>query len=161
MVSGSVSLELLARQTPAVAVYRGTRLTEFLARRLVSCRYMSLPNLLIDDELMPEFPFSGGVDPWIDPDTGILDNWNAKPSPRQAVIDRIDELLDALRLGGANLDVEHGREAVEQATEPLVLRGVIAVEGERYRVRDRNVLRYYARSLHHLLHDRGTSAFTH
>ena len=85
-----------------------------------------------------------------------------RPSmPRQALIDQIDELLDALRLVGANLDVEHGREAVEQATEPLVLRGVIAVEGERYRVRARNVLRYYARSLHHLLHDRGTSSFTH
>ena len=85
-----------------------------------------------------------------------------RPSmPRQALIDQIDELLDALRLVGANLDVEHGREAVEQATEPLVLRGVIAVEGERYRVRDRNVLRYYARSLHHLLHERGTSSFTH
>ena len=53
-----------------------------------------------------------------------------RPSmPRQALIDQIDELLDALRLVGANLDVEHGREAVEQATEPLVLRGVIAVEG--------------------------------
>ena len=85
-----------------------------------------------------------------------------RPSmPRQALIDRVDELLDALRLANANLGVKYGREAVEQATAPLVLRGVIAVEGDRYRVRDRNVLRYYARSLHHLLHDRGTSAHTH
>ena len=102
MVSGSVSLELLARQTPAVAVYRGTRLTEFLARRLVSCRYMSLPNLLIDDELMPEFPFSGGVDPWIEPVTGILDDWIANPTTRQAVIDRMAALNASIGASGAS-----------------------------------------------------------
>ena len=85
-----------------MAVYRGTRLTEFLARRLVSCRYMSLPNLLIDDELMPEFPFSGGVDPWIEPVTGILDNWIANPSTRQAVIDRMARLNASIGASGAS-----------------------------------------------------------
>ena len=79
-----------------------------------------------------------------------------RPStPRQDVVDRIDHLLDALRLANANLCVETGREAVEQATEPLVARGVIAVRGDRYRIRDRHVLRYYASTLTHLLNDRG------
>ena len=79
-----------------------------------------------------------------------------RPStPRQDVVDRIDRLLDALRLANANLCVETGREAVEQATEPLVARGVIAVRGDRYRIRDRHVLRYYASTLTHLLNDRG------
>ena len=79
-----------------------------------------------------------------------------RPStPRQDLVDRIDHLLDALRLANANLCVETGREAVEQATEPLVARGVIAVRGDRYRIRDRHVLRYYASTLTHLLNDRG------
>ncbi len=80
---------------------------------------------------------------------------------RQNLVDRIDQLLDALRLANANLGVETGREAVEQATEPLVARSVIVVRGNRYRIRDRHVLRYYARTLTHLLNDRGRSHLTH
>jgi glycerol-3-phosphate O-acyltransferase len=81
-----------------------------------------------------------------------------RPSmPRQDLVDAIERLLEALRLVHANLGVETGREAVEQATEPLVARGVIVVEGDRYRVRERHVLRYYARSLNHLLKVRGGS----
>ena len=80
---------------------------------------------------------------------------------RQDLIDRVDQLLDALRLMNANLGVETGREAVEQATGPLVTRSVIVVQGDRYRVRERCVLRYYARTLTHLLNDRGGSSLTH
>ena len=85
-----------------------------------------------------------------------------RPSmPRQNLVARIDQLLDALRLSNANLGVETGRDAVERATEPLVSRGIIVVEGDRYRVRDRHVLRYYARTLTHLLNDRGRAHLTH
>ena len=102
MVSGSVSLELLARQTPAVAVYRGTRLSEFIARRLVTCGYISLPNLLMGDELMPEFPFSGRFEPWIDPVVNILDGWLADPSSRQEMVDRMTSLTESIGATGAN-----------------------------------------------------------
>ena len=64
---------------------------------------------------------------------------------------RIDDLLDTLRLVNANLDVTSGQQVIEQAAAPLVARGVIVVEGGRYRVRDRIVLRYYARTIQHLL----------
>ncbi len=85
-----------------------------------------------------------------------------RPSmPRRDLEDRIDELLDALRLVPANLGVECGRDAVDQATEPLVTRGIIVVDGDRFRVRNRHILRYYARTLNHLLHDRGGSRLTH
>ena len=85
-----------------------------------------------------------------------------RPSmPRRVLEDRIDQLLDALRLVPANLGVECGRDAVDQATEPLVTRGIIVVDGDRIRVRNRHILRYYARTLNHLLHDRGSSRLTH
>lgn len=85
-----------------------------------------------------------------------------RPSmPRQHLVDRIDQLLDTLRLTKANLGVETGRQAVEQATRPLVTRSVIVVEGDRYRVRNRHVLRYYARTLTHLLNDSSRSNPTH
>ena len=67
----------------------------------------------------------------------------------------------------ANRRFEHRRTAlivtqhpVDQATGPLVGRGIIAVAGDRYRPRERQVLRYYGRSLNHLLRDRGGSKRT-
>ena len=63
---------------------------------------MSLPNLLIDDELMPEVPFSGSVDPWIEPVSGILDNWIANPATREAVIDRMAALNSSIGASGAS-----------------------------------------------------------
>ena len=35
----------------------------------------------------------------------------------------------------------------------MVTRGILVVEGDRYRVRERGVLRYYARTIEHLLKD--------
>ncbi len=63
----------------------------------------------------------------------------------------IDELLETLRAKGANLGVTSGRQAVDEALEPLIARGVVVAERNRVRVRDRGVLRYYARTIQHLL----------
>ena len=48
-------------------------------------------------------------------------------------------------------------EVLEAATEPLETRGIIVTEDGRYRVRDRNVLRYYGRSIQHLLTPAGAT----
>ena len=64
---------------------------------------------------------------------------------------RIDSILDTLRATGANVAVRSGHEAVEMAAEPFAARGILVVENGRLRVRERNVLRYYARSIEHLL----------
>lgn len=63
---------------------------------------------------------------------------------------RVDGLLDTLRATGANLAVETGRQAVSEASRPMVRRGVIAVESSTYRVRNRSLLRYYSRTIEHL-----------
>ena len=80
---------------------------------------------------------------------------------RRELEDRIDQLIEILRLADANLDVKTGREALDVATKPMETRGILVVEGDRYRVRQRAVLRYYARSIEHLLKDRGSSILTH
>ena len=85
-----------------------------------------------------------------------------RPSIRRAELeDRIDRLVDILQAANANLDVTTGRAATEAAIEPMVTRGILVVEGDRYRVRERTVLRYYARTIEHLLKDRGRSSLTH
>ena len=80
---------------------------------------------------------------------------------RPELEDRIDQLIEILRTADANLDVTTGRAAVEAATGPLATRGIIVVDGDRYRVRERAVVRYYARTIDHLLKHRGGSALTH
>jgi lipid-A-disaccharide synthase len=54
-VSGSVSLELLYRAKPSITAYRAPAFLLFLSRFLKKARYISLPNLLANQELYPEF----------------------------------------------------------------------------------------------------------
>ena len=70
---------------------------------------------------------------------------------RRDLIGRIDSNLDTLRAIGANVSVGTGEEAVERGAEPFEARGIIVIENGRFRVRERNVLRYYGRSIQHLL----------
>lgn len=75
-----------------------------------------------------------------------------RPSSTRAELEsRVDRLLDTLRGIGANLGSPSGAHAVQMGCELLELRNVIVVEQGRVRVRDRNVLRYYARMIAHLL----------
>lgn len=71
---------------------------------------------------------------------------------RREMETRVAGLLEVLASRGANLGaVESVKQAVEQGIELLILRSVIVPESQRYRVRDRTLLRYYARSIEHLL----------
>jgi glycerol-3-phosphate O-acyltransferase len=64
---------------------------------------------------------------------------------------RIEELVGLLAAQGANLGVRTGHDAVSQGVPALEDRAVIVVARDRIRVRDRIVLRYYARTIAHLL----------
>jgi glycerol-3-phosphate O-acyltransferase len=83
--------------------------------------------------------------------SGVIANAMRPSITRRDLVSRADAIIDTLRSGGANMGVESGAEAMEFALEPLEARGIIVAERGRIRVRDRNVLRYYARTLDHLL----------
>jgi glycerol-3-phosphate O-acyltransferase len=71
---------------------------------------------------------------------------------KRALEDRASAIIDVLRQGGANLGVQSGREAIELGAPALEDRNIIYLErGGRFRVRERTVLRYYARTIQHLL----------
>ncbi|HWQ00053.1 MAG TPA: 1-acyl-sn-glycerol-3-phosphate acyltransferase [Vicinamibacterales bacterium] len=65
--------------------------------------------------------------------------------------DRVGALLASLAERGANLAVASAREAVDTGTSQLVERDVLVAERGRFRVRRRLVLRYYARTIEHLI----------
>lgn len=75
MVSGSVSLEMLARRTPAVVIYKGGPLAARLAKWVLTCKYISLPNLLADRMVMPEYFYSGDDGASVAAITTTLDGW--------------------------------------------------------------------------------------
>ena len=77
---------------------------------------------------------------------------------RQDLEARIDQLIEELAARHANLGVTSGRQAVAEAAGPLETRGIVVSENGRFRVRDRSVLRYYARTIEHLL---ATTGRTH
>jgi glycerol-3-phosphate O-acyltransferase len=76
-----------------------------------------------------------------------------KPSiSRRELETRAEVVVDTVRAAGANMGVKSGRQAVEEGAEMLASRNIIYVErGGRFRVRERTVLRYYARTLQHLM----------
>jgi glycerol-3-phosphate O-acyltransferase len=83
--------------------------------------------------------------------TAVVANAMRPSITRRELESRADAVLDTLRSAGANLGVHSGAEAVAEALEPLESRGIIVAAQGCIRVRDRNVLRYYARTLDHLL----------
>jgi glycerol-3-phosphate O-acyltransferase len=81
-----------------------------------------------------------------------------RPSITEADLEaRADALIDSLRGAGANLGVSSGKEAIARAAELLEARGVVVRQDGRFRIRERHVLRYYARSLEHLIGPAGTT----
>jgi glycerol-3-phosphate O-acyltransferase len=71
---------------------------------------------------------------------------------RRELVARADALVETLRASGANMGVSSGEQAVDEGAAALVPRNIVYVErGGRFRVRERTVLRYYARTLQHLL----------
>ena len=64
---------------------------------------------------------------------------------------RIDDYLGTLEAQRANLAVRSGHEAVDEGVDQLIERGVLVQERQHLRVRDRIVLRYYARTIEHLM----------
>ena len=86
--------------------------------------------------------------------TAVLASAMRPSTTRRELEQRADGLVETLRAVGANLGVSSGAQAIEAALEPLEYRGILVVNRGRVRVRNRNVLRYYARSIDHLLHSR-------
>jgi glycerol-3-phosphate O-acyltransferase len=69
---------------------------------------------------------------------------------RRELENRVAGLIETLAAAHANLATEDAREAVDRATRAFEARGIIVAERGRFRVRERNVLRFYGRSIEHL-----------
>lgn len=119
MTSGSVSLELLARTTPAVVQYRAGALTGAVARCVLTCPYISLPNLIAGRALMPEHPFIFRPNLHSLQIAAELDDWLSDSKRLEAARGELQRLKDqVVRVGGTATAAEAilrrlGRTAVQ------------------------------------------------
>lgn len=101
MVSGSISLELLGRRKPGVVIYRVPTIGRFFSRFLMKCRFITLPNLIADDEVMPEFISNGDPENDIRKMHAVLTDWLQTPSSLAARKKSMNRLADHATTAGA------------------------------------------------------------
>lgn len=101
MVSGSVSLELLARSTPAAVVYRITPITRFFGWLLLHANYITLPNLIAESELMPEWIVCPNPEEDVRAIAATLSEWLGDPAAREAKVGEMRRLRDTVMKTGA------------------------------------------------------------
>ena len=119
MVSGSVSLEMLARATPAVVVYYFGWVSGFLARLLVHCKYASLPNLMADQGILPEFFPHGRWMPTADQITAKLSSWMSDHSQLDRVRRQLTELDATVNQTGS---IDRAVNAITERLAPAVVK---------------------------------------
>ncbi|HVK15426.1 MAG TPA: lipid-A-disaccharide synthase [Fimbriiglobus sp.] len=97
-VSGSVGLELMTRLKPTVVVYKVAPFARWVSRQFITCRYISLVNLLADTEVFPEY-LTTRENP--DEVAGHVIGWLTRPSAREAVVTTLRQLCDRAAVPGA------------------------------------------------------------
>lgn len=97
-VSGSVSLELMMEALPTVVVYTVRRFDLWVARHFIKSKYITLVNLLADEELMPEYltceDASDSLAAW-------ADRWLGDPAARARVSAELTALARRVGVPGA------------------------------------------------------------
>ncbi|TWU56772.1 Glycosyl transferase [Rubripirellula tenax] len=102
MVSGSVSLELMARRTPATVVYRVGRFLYTVGRLLVKTRSLTLPNLMGDRAVFPEMVSVGSEEPAIEFLTASVDAMIGDEFYFQSLLRQLDDLRAVHARAGAS-----------------------------------------------------------
>jgi lipid-A-disaccharide synthase len=97
-VSGSVGLELLFQRTPSVVTYRISPLARTVSRPFIKSRFISLVNLLADEEVFPEFLSDRCEAEAI---SSAVTHWLRDPAAHHAVRRRLEQLCGCVAQPGA------------------------------------------------------------
>lgn len=98
-VSGSVSLELMAEALPTVILYKIRPFDLWISRPFIKARFITLVNLLADEELMPEYLTDGDASPDL---AAWALRWLNDPAERAKASRKLAELRDRVAVPGAS-----------------------------------------------------------
>ena len=101
MVSGSVSLEMLARETPAAVVYRIGSLINVLKGIFLRVDWISLPNLMAGRKILPEWVVCWFPQRDVQCMTATLDGWLSDPQKLKQAVQELRNLRDEIAQTGA------------------------------------------------------------
>ena len=106
-VSGSVSLELLARRKPTSVLYRGSLFMWAACHTLLTIDHFTLPNLIAGREVMPEHPFVRRVDRHAAAIAADLHEWLDDEAAMRAKVAQLDAIAaSVVRPGGTRAAAE-------------------------------------------------------
>ncbi|OWK43860.1 lipid-A-disaccharide synthase [Fimbriiglobus ruber] len=97
-VSGSVGFELMYRLKPTVVVYKISDFARFVSKQFIVCKYISLVNLVADEEVYPEFLTTKDSSPEI---AAHIVGWLTKPESRERLVERLHALRTTVAVPGA------------------------------------------------------------
>ena len=85
-VSGTVTLDIMRQCQPMIGVYKASILSCIGAKVLLRTRYKLLPNIIADDEIVPEYvPWCRGAGPIIAKAQWLLDDSRRTASHQQGL----------------------------------------------------------------------------
>lgn len=122
MKSGSVSLELMARGTPAVVTYHASRSLYLMGRMLTNIKSMTLPNMIAGETVMPEFLAVGSTSKATAQAIDALDRLIGDPDARDGQAQKLRSLAARYAQPGAS------RKAAESVLR-IAGAGAIATSG--------------------------------
>jgi lipid-A-disaccharide synthase len=112
-VSGSVGLELLFQGKPSIVTYRISRLAKTVSRLFIKSRFISLVNLLADEEIYPEF-LSDRCEAEVI--ASVITRWLREPAAHAEVSNRLQDLCRRVGQPGAcDRTAKYILEALERA----------------------------------------------
>jgi len=111
MASGTATLEGALYKKPMVVGYRLGPITYFIVSLLINLRYVALPNLLCDEEIVPEL-----IQRALTPEAlaQAVMAWWEQPARAAALADRFYTLHEQLRRGANERAAEAVRQVIEQ-----------------------------------------------
>jgi len=101
--SGSVSLELMAREKPTVVLYQVSNLTYVLGKMLTRLKSMTLPNMIAGETIMPEFLAAGKSKIAVKQAEVALADLLRSPESRQRQKDSLKKLAKEFAQPGASV----------------------------------------------------------
>lgn len=105
ITSGTATLETALFKVPQVVCYIGNKLSIWIARRLIKINYISLVNLIMDDEIVKELIQDDCNKEMISSELKEILPFGNK---RERISLKYEELIEKLGEGGASLNVAKG-----------------------------------------------------
>ena len=94
-------MEVLARSKPAIVTYRPDMMNYVYGKAVVTIKYMSLINLMVDRELIPEFLYVFDVKKNAARMHTVIGGWLRNPIEMQAMASELDALRNEIvQVGG-------------------------------------------------------------